>query len=131
MGRATIDDILNQMNDGCSIFRSIDLDESEEEVKASSGRIFGIVVANMAASPRYLKIYDAKAADVTVGTTTPVATIPVPTPATADGEEVIIPLPLQGLAFTTGITVAATTGLADDDTGAPGANEVILHVWYK
>ena len=29
------------------------------------------------------------------------------------------------------ITVAATTGLADNDTGAPGANEVIVNVLYK
>lgn len=34
---------------------------------------------------------------------------------------------LRGLAVTGG----ATTGIADNDTGAPGANEVIVNVLYK
>lgn len=35
-----------------------------------------------------------------------------------------------GIAFSTAITVAATTGVADNDTGAPGANEVVLNLGY-
>jgi hypothetical protein len=36
----------------------------------------------------------------------------------------------QGIAFSTAITVAATTGLADNNTGAPAANDVIVNVFY-
>jgi hypothetical protein len=36
-----------------------------------------------------------------------------------------------GIKFGTAITVAATTGLADNDTGAPAANDCIVNVFYK
>jgi hypothetical protein len=37
----------------------------------------------------------------------------------------------HGIVFDTAITWAATTGLADNDTGAPAANDVAGTVWYK
>jgi hypothetical protein len=116
---------------GASIFRSIDLDESEEEVKGSAGQLYGGVVINLATGVRYLKFYNATAANVTVGTTTPVMTIPIPTAGSANGAGFVIPIPSQGVPFDTAITVAATTGIADNDTGAPGANEVIVNLFFK
>lgn len=116
---------------GWDIFRSIDLDESEEEVKATAGVMGGLFVLNMSASVRYLKVYNAAAANVTVGTTVPAMTIPVPTNGDTNGSGFVVMFGAQGLGFDTGITVAATTGLADDDTGAPGANEIVAHVFYK
>jgi hypothetical protein len=116
---------------GCDIFRSIDLDESEEEVKATAGQLYGGIAINLSSSVRYLKFYNATAANVTVGTTTPVLTIPIPTPGSANGAGFTLPIPAQGVAFSTAITVAATTALADNDTGAPGANEVVLNLFYK
>jgi len=62
---------------------------------------------------------------VTVGTTTPVLTFPLP--ASGAGH-ISFAVPVK---FGTAITVAATTGLADNDTGAPSANDVILNVFYK
>jgi hypothetical protein len=116
---------------GCSIFRSLDLDETEEEVKGSAGQIYGMIVHNMSASVRYLKFYDAPASAVTVGTTTPVMTIPIQTTGDTNGAGWSPVIPVQGIPFENGITVAATTGLADADTGAPGANEVVVSIWYK
>lgn len=116
---------------GASIFRSIDLDESEEEVKGSAGQLYGGVVINLATGVRYLKFYNATAANVTVGTTTPVMTIPIPTAGSANGAGFVIPIPSQGVPFDTAITVAATTGIADNNTGAPGANEVIVNLFFK
>jgi hypothetical protein len=110
---------------GCSIFRSLDLDESEEEVKATAGNVYGYYFYNAAASIRYLKFYNATAANTTVGTTTPVLTIPVP--ATTAGH-VTFP---YAVSFATAISAAVTTGLADADTGAPAANDFILNVYYK
>ena len=110
---------------GLTIYRSIDLDETEEEVKGTAGQLFGWYLYNAAASVRYLKFYNATAANVTVGTTTPVLTIPVAAGAAANVEF------SNGIAFGTAITAAATTGLADNDTGAPGANEFIINILYK
>ena len=114
---------------GCSIFRSIDLDESEEEVKGSAGTVYGCWFSNLATSTRFLKFYNATAASVTVGTTTPVLTLALPGNS-SDDVSGVFSLP-QGIDFSTAITVAATTGVADNDTGAPGANEVLINVFYK
>lgn len=110
---------------GLTIFRSIDLDESEEEIKASAGQVYSIAAFNTNASARYLKLYNATAANVTVGTTTPVLTYYLPG---TGGFVLDIP---YGLAFGTAITAAATTGVADNDTGAPSANDVIVNIGYK
>jgi hypothetical protein len=116
---------------GCSIHKTLDLDESEEEVKASAGQVYGMIFHNLAATKRYVKFYDQTAANVTVGTTTPVMTIPLQTTGTTDGAGWSPVIPVMGIPFSNGICVAATTGLADADTGAPGANEVIGTIWYK
>jgi hypothetical protein len=109
---------------GLSIFRSLDLDETEEDIKTSAGQLYGYYFANTNASARYLKFYNATAANVTVGTTTPALTFYLP-PTSAGHIEFT-----HGIAFSTAITAAATTGVADNDTGAPGANEVILNAFY-
>jgi hypothetical protein len=109
---------------GLSIFRSLDLDETEEDIKTSAGQLYGYYFANTNASARYLKFYNATAANVTVGSTTPVLTFYLP-PTSAGHVEFS-----HGIAFSTAITAAATTGVADADTGAPGANEVILNAFY-
>lgn len=110
---------------GCTIFRTLDLDETEEEVKATAGNVYGYYFYNAATSVRYLKFYNATAASVSVGTTTPVLTFPLP--ASSAGH-ISFGFPVG---FATAICVAATTGVADADTGAPAANDVILNVFYK
>lgn len=114
---------------GCDIFRSLDLDESEEEVKASAGTVYGLWFSNTATATRFLKFYNATAANVTVGTTTPVLTIALPG-NTSDDISGVFSI-AQGIAFGTAITVAATTGIADNDTGAPAANDVVVNIFYK
>ena len=117
--------LLASVTGGALPFRSLDVDETEEEIKATAGQIYGYYYFNAANAILYLKFYNATAANVTVGTTTPQYTFPLPVGAAA---HISFPVPLQ---FTTAICVAATTGLADNDTGAPGTNEVILNVFYK
>ena len=111
--------------DGASIYKTLDLDETEEDVKTSAGNLYGFVMTNVAASTRYVKFYNATAANVTVGTTTPVMTVAIPT-----GSGVAQSFPF-GIPFSTAICVAATTGVADNDSGAPGANDVICTFFYK
>lgn len=117
---------------GYSIFRSLDLDETEEEIKATGGQLYKLRIANFATTVRYVKLYNATAANVTVGTTTPVDTIAIP-PAAAAGNPTVLTESYgpAGLAFATAITAAATTGLADNDTGAPGANDIVITAFYK
>lgn len=110
---------------GLAIFRSLDVDETEEEIKSSGGQLYGWYLFNAAASTRYVKFYNATAASVIVGTTTPVLTIPVPAGSAANVEYT------NGIAFDTAITVAATTGVADADTGAPSANDVVVNIFYS
>jgi hypothetical protein len=112
-------------NIACSVFKSLDLDESEEEVKGSPGAVFFVHAVNTNAAARYLKLYDGTAATVVVGTAVPVATFALPissTPFTFQIE--------RGINFATAITAAVTTGIADNDTGAPGASEVSVNIGY-
>lgn len=115
---------------GASPYKSLDLDETEEEVKASAAKLFWVHAINVATSVRYLKFYNATAANVTVGTTTPVMTLPIPTVGSTNGAGFTIHFGDIGVQFATALTIAATTGLADNDTGAPGANEVVVNLGY-
>lgn len=111
---------------GCSILKSLDVDETEDEIKGSAGQIYGYFFFNAHASAlRYLKFYDATAAGTTVGSTVPIFTMPI-VAQTAGHISFATPI-----ACANGISIAATTGLADADTGAPGANEVVAWVEYK
>lgn len=111
--------------EGLTIFRSLDLDETEEEIKATAGKVYGWYLYNDGAAEVYVKFYNATAANVTVGSTTPVLTIPVPAGAAANVEYT------NGITFGTAITAAATTAVADADTAAPAANQVIANVFYQ
>jgi hypothetical protein len=115
---------------GHTPYKNLDVDESEDEVKGSGGKLFWLHAVNLAATKRYLKIYNNTAAGTTVGTTVPDLTFPIPTMADTNGAGFTIHFGDAGISLGTGITVAATTGFADNDTGAPGANEVIINAGY-
>ena len=121
--------IIPRTTGGMTIFRSIDIDESEEEIKASAGQVFSISAFNRTAAPLYLKFYNLTAANTTVGTSTPVLTFVVPANADSDGAGFVWNNAI-GFAFSTAISVACTTGVADSDTGAPGANDCVINVGY-
>lgn len=106
--------------------RNIDVDESEDDVFTGRARIKGWYITNQHATDRrYVKFYDATAANVTVGTTEPRLTIPV-----ASGQ-VIDNWFGDGIPFYTAISVGATTGIADNNTGAPAANDVAVVTLYE
>lgn len=121
--------IQGRASGGTSTFRSIDLDETEEEVKATAGTIYSIAAFNTTAAPLYLKLYNLTAANTTVGTSTPTHTYVVPGNADSDGAGFVLSVP-QGIAFGTAISAAVTTAVADADTGAPGANACIVNIQY-
>lgn len=93
--------------------------------KASPGTLFRFSGYNANAAARYLKFYD-KATAPTVGTDVPVMTAYLPA-LTAFSMD--IP---SGLSFAAGISYALTTGVADADTGALTAADVLaLNVVYS
>lgn len=96
-------------------------------VKASAGTVAAIVVSNVNAAMRYLKFYNTSSSP-TVGTSTVVFIVPIP--GNTAGAGAAIPLPPQGLNFSTGISFALTTGLADADTGAVAASELSVSLAY-
>lgn len=127
VGRINID---AQAANGCDFHYSNDLDQTEEQAKATSATLYGGVVINLASSVRYLQIFNATAASVTVGTTPPDMQLPIPTQAaTTNGSGFVIPIPACGVNFDTALTVAATTD--NEGSGAPGANEVHIILFFK
>ena len=63
-----------------------------------------------------------------MGSDTPVMTILVPGNTAGAGANVEF---TNGIAFGTGIALAITTGVADADTGAVAANEIVVNLLYK
>lgn len=121
--------IIPRTSGGMTIFRSLDIDESEEEIKASAGQVFSISAFNTTAAPLFLKFYNLTAANTTVGSSTPVLTFVVPGNADSDGAGFVWNNPI-GFVFGTAISVACTTAVADADTGAPGVNACIINVGF-
>ena len=116
--------MVGQAADGLSVHRSIDLDEGTlEVVKASAGTVYAIYAYNSATAKRYVKF--SNAASGTVGTTAVYMTFVL------EADQGMLWSVAQGIAFSTGITVGASTGIADADTGAPAANDVQLVVAYR
>jgi hypothetical protein len=115
---------------GATPHQNLDCDETEDDIKTSPGKLFWVHAVNLAATKRYLKFYNATAANTTVGSTTPVLTFPIPTMGDTNGAGFTINFGDIGVQFDTAICVAATTGFAVADTGAPGANEIILNCGY-
>jgi hypothetical protein len=96
-------------------------------VKASAGNLDTITAISLAEDAvSYLKLYDKATAPV-VGTDIPVMTIPIPT--NLKGAGIVIPI-ASGIQFSNGISFAITSGVADSDTGAVVADEVIINLTY-
>lgn len=114
---------------GLSISRTLSANNTTGiNAKGSAGQVYGFVITNQNAATRYVKLYN-KATAPTVGTDTPVMTLAIP--GNANGAGMVAAEFVSGIAFGTGIGYGITTGVADADTGAPAANEVIVNLMYK
>lgn len=113
---------------GATPYQSNDLDESSEQVKATAGVVYGFSWVNTHATLwRYIKWYNHASPTVGGGSPTATAFVTWMKPNT----EGHLWCGAPGIGFTTAISIAATTGFADSDVGAPGTNEVSLTVWRK
>lgn len=106
-------------------YRNIDVDESADQVRSSAGYIYWIHAINLSAATLYLQVYNKASASVTVGTTTPDFTFPVPTQGDTNGAGFNLSFP-NGVYLDTALTIAGTTGISDN--GAPGTNELIVNM---
>jgi hypothetical protein len=104
-------------------FRNINLGPTGQTVKTSAGEVAGWAITNNAASPRFVKFYDT--ASVPDQTFTPLLTLQVP----ANAYNAFLGMG-NALDFKNGIAVRGTTGAADNDTGAPAANDLIANIFY-
>lgn len=111
-----------------SHYRNIDAN-AEAEIKGGAGRLAWVHVMNMTASVAYVHLYDALAASVTPGTTTPSFTFPIPTLGDTNGAGFALPLGAFGQQFATGITLVVTTTI-DGSAGDPGTNGVFINAGY-
>lgn len=95
-------------------------------VKATAGVLYTLEAFNNSATIAYVKLYDA--ASATCGSGIPIIRYMIPANATGAG---YISPNVNGTSFSTGITMCITTGIADADTGAPGATTYLVNVHYK
>jgi hypothetical protein len=95
-------------------------------VKASAGQVYGVTAFNLNASARYLKFHN------TAGTPTAGSgvTDTFMIPGNTAGAGLVLDMS-SGITFSTGIGITLVTGIADADSAAVAASEVVLNVYYR
>lgn len=109
-------------NGGAAVYRNLGLGVTGEVAKITAGRLYGWHLANGGAAKAYVKVYDKATAPTQADT--PILTLEI-----AAGGVVHLALP-TGIAFASGISARGTTGVADNDTGAPGTNDLVVNLFY-
>jgi hypothetical protein len=87
-----------------------------------------ISASNVNAAARYLKFYN-KATAPTVGTDVPVLTYIIPGNTAGAGTN--IPLPPQGINFSTGISFATTTEATDAGSTGVAVSEIVINYAFN
>lgn len=108
-----------------SVYRNINVGATGAVVKASPGVVSGYYLSNSGAAAVYVKLYNKATAPTEADT--PVLTLMLP----AGGAANLPPTDSAIGGFTAGIGVRATTAVADNSTAAPGANEVVVNLFYS
>lgn len=112
---------------GCEPYVNIDMGISGStgvNVKATAGQVYGWAITNSSTSVRYVKLYNkATAPDVTTDVPRTVIELKA-----SGGSNISISM---GVDFPLGIGIVGVTGPAHTNSTAPGANEVIVNLFYK
>lgn len=103
-------------SDGSTILQA-----TAQEIKATAGQLYAYFIYNPEASVSYVHFYNSTAAGVTVGTTSPKFSLPIPAGAAANVSLV------QGAEFTTAISCAATTTAGGNTSPATGVSLVAFY----
>jgi hypothetical protein len=111
--------------------RQTNLTATPAQIKAGATELFAWNIINPNTTCSYIKFYDALAVNVVVGTTLPKLTLMVPPGNTVvPGAFYMEPSGVAHEVFATGLTIAATAGLADNSTTAV-VNPVHISLRYK
>ena len=83
-----------------------------------------------AATPVYVKFYNATQGSTTCGSGTPVLRYTIPASGGSAGSGQIMHDP-NGVSFSTALSYCVTAGIGDSDTTTPASNSYVLNVYYK
>lgn len=103
-------------------YKNLDLGTTGQVIKNAAGTLGGYFIYNNAAATRYVKLYDKGSAPT--NSDTPKLVLAIPGGGAANIEFA------DGINFGSGISARATTGVADNDTGAPTSNDVVFNCLY-
>ena len=107
-----------------TMYRNLSAGVTGAVVKAAPGHLHNMVVSNVGAVAVYVKLYDLAAAPTAANT--PIYTVGIPAgwvqPLQVENEPIV---------FLNGISLRATTGVADADVAAPAASTCIINMGYK
>lgn len=112
-----LDTFMASGSDGSSI-----LVATAQSVKASAGKVYGYYIYNPESAVTFVHFYNTASGSVTVGTTNPLFTLPIPAGSAANLMSEI------GITFGTAITVAATTTAGGNTAPSTGVSATI---WFK
>ena len=113
---------LKQGNFPLLTYRNLDVQITGSIIKAFAGGILDLTMSNANAAIRYVKLYDKATAPTS--SDTPIRTYLLPPSST-----VVVPV-TDGIDFVNGISIRASTGVADSNNTAPTANDVIVNIGY-
>lgn len=110
---------------GSTPYSNTALSNTKQTVKASSGRLYGYHLYNPNTSSVFVQFFDALAASVTVGTTTPTFVLTIPANATSPASlDMQLTVPIS---FTIGIVIAATTTATGSTAPATALNASLFY----
>lgn len=101
--------------------------QDSQVVKNSAGTVHYISVFSTITSARFIKLYNKSTGPTSSDTPVYVAAIP----ANTTGAGSNLPIPLDGIDFSAGISHRITTGVANNDTGAASANDAVINIGYR
>lgn len=97
-------------------------------ITTKSSAVYSIDAFNNSTTIAYVKLYNA--ATATCGSGTPVARYMIPFGTSSSGGGFNLSN-INGDEYVNGITMCITTGIADNDTGAPAASTYIVNLHWK
>lgn len=105
-------------------YRVLSANTTNDALVKTGGRALQSILVYNTGTIAFVKLYN-KATTPTVGTDTPIMTIPV----TATTGQVLLTFP-AGISFDLGIGIGITGAIADNDTTAVAANQVTVNLQY-
>lgn len=103
-------------------YRNISVTSTGALIKTGRGQIFSMYISNTGSAAAYVKLYNKATAPSSSDTPTHTLTL--------QANQSIPWSPTDGIDFPLGIGVRAVTGVADNNTTSPAANEVIVNIEY-